>query len=115
MSFALSQDCMWVYQALPVDAGHCSVLQTICFPAASLELADFETRAAHYYRRIDAALDEDLPFLERQQRGLDSPFARPGRFGALEPSVGRFAYWYAQRLSEQLDAERERRARVRDG
>jgi phenylpropionate dioxygenase-like ring-hydroxylating dioxygenase large terminal subunit len=103
LTFALSQDSMWIYQAFPLDGGRCRVVQTICFPADSLELDDFEQRAAHYYARIDSALDEDLPFLQRQQQGLDSPFALPGRFGALEPAVGRFAHWYAKRLLRELD------------
>jgi len=103
LSFALSQDSMWIYQAFPLAADRCHVIQTVCFPRASFELDDFEQRAKHYYDRIDRALDEDLPFLRQQQVGLNSRFARPGRFGALEPSVGRFAWWYAQQLLQQLD------------
>ena len=102
LTFALSQDSMWIYQAYPLDAAHCRVVQTVCFPESSLELADFGERAAHYYARIDAALDEDLPFLLRQQRGLESPFALPGRFAALEPAVGRFAYWYARQMLGEI-------------
>ncbi|MDH3634155.1 MAG: aromatic ring-hydroxylating dioxygenase subunit alpha [Gammaproteobacteria bacterium] len=98
LTFALSQDSMWIYQAFPVSADCCRVIQTICFPAESVALDDFSERAVHYYQRIDAALDEDLPFLEQQQVGLNSKFARQGRFSALEPSVGKFAYWYAQQL-----------------
>ena len=105
LTFALSQDSMWIYQACPLGMGRSRVVQTVCFPAGSLELDDFEERAAHYYARIDAALDEDLPFLRRQQRGLESPFALPGRIGALEPAVGRFAYWYATQMLRGLDAE----------
>ena len=102
ITFALSQDSMWIYQALPLAADRCHVVQTICFPAESVALHGFEARAKHYYDRIDAALAEDLPFLEQQQLGLNSPFAKPGRFGALEPSVGKFAYWYAQQLLREL-------------
>lgn len=98
ITFALSQDSMWIYQAFPLAADRCHVVQTICFPCASIELDDFEQRAERYYDRIDAAIDEDLPFLEKQQLGLTSRFARPGRFGALEPSVGKFAYWYARQM-----------------
>jgi phenylpropionate dioxygenase-like ring-hydroxylating dioxygenase large terminal subunit len=104
ISFALSQDSMWIYQAFPLAADRCHVIQTICFPSASLELDDFEQRAEHYYDRIDAAIGEDLPFLENQQLGLNSRFANPGRFGALEPSVGKFAYWYARQMLAGLAA-----------
>jgi hypothetical protein len=102
ITFALSQDSMWIYQAFPVSADRCRVIQTICFPAESVALDDFGERSTHYYQRIDAALEEDLPFLQQQQVGLKSCFARPGRFGALEPSVGKFAYWYAQQLLRHL-------------
>ena len=68
-----------------------------------MALDDFEERAQHYYERIDAAVTEDLTFLLEQQVGLASSFARPGRFSALEPSVARFAYWYAQQMLQQLN------------
>ena len=103
LTFALSQDSMWIYQALPVSAGRCRVTQTICFPRASTELGDFEARAAHYYERIDTAIAEDTPFLLEQQLGLASRFAQPGRFSALEPSVANFAFWYAGQLARELD------------
>jgi len=102
VTYALSQDSMWMYQAFPITADRCRVIQTICFPAETLAHDDFAKRAEHYYERIDAALAEDLPFLQQQQFGLASSFARQGRFSALEPSVARFAYWYAQQLLNQL-------------
>jgi len=101
-TFALSQDSMWMYQAFPLSADRCWIMQTISFPAESVAFDDFDERARHYYERIDAALAEDLPFLQQQQVGLNSKFARQGRFAALEPSVGKFAYWYAQQLLKHL-------------
>ena len=98
LTYAISQDSMWCYQAFPLSANKSHIIQTIAFPRDTVALDDFEERAEHYYTRIDAAVAEDLPFLEQQQIGLNSPFAKPGRFGALEPSVGRFSYWYAQQL-----------------
>ena len=54
---------------------------------------------AAYYHRLDTALDEDIPALENQQRGLASPDARQGRFSpTLEPNVAAFARWYAGRM-----------------
>ena len=93
-----------MYQAYPLTMDRSWIVQTIAFPSASVALDDFEARAEHYYTRIDAALAEDLPFLEKQQHGLNSPFAKPGRFAALEPSVGDFAYWYAQQMLRQLES-----------
>ncbi len=99
LTFAACFDSLWMYQAYPVTVDRCHVVQTICFPQASLEMPNFEARAEAYCQRIDTALEEDLPFLEAQQQGLASPFARQGRFSALEPSVANFACWYADKMS----------------
>ena len=104
LTFAASQDSLWMYQACPITMERSRVVQTVAFPSASVALDDFEERAQHYYARIDAALAEDLPFLQKQQQGLNSPFAQPGRFAALEPSVGDFAYWYSRQLLAELGA-----------
>jgi phenylpropionate dioxygenase-like ring-hydroxylating dioxygenase large terminal subunit len=103
ITFALSQDSMWIYQAFPLAPNRSHVVQTICFPEESVALEDFDDRVQHYYARIDAAVAEDLPFLEQQQIGLNSKFASQGRFAALEPSVGKFAHWYAQQLLSTLN------------
>jgi hypothetical protein len=66
-------------------------------------LDNFEDRVVHYYDRIDAALNEDLPFLQQQQLGMTSKFAKQGRFASLEPSVANFAYWYSARLLAALN------------
>ncbi|MFB3059514.1 MAG: SRPBCC family protein, partial [Gammaproteobacteria bacterium] len=100
---AASQDSLWMYQAFPLSADRCQVLQTVCFPAETVALSTFENRVIHYYDRIDTALNEDLPFLLQQQIGLKSKFAKQGRFSALEPSVAKFAYWYSQRMLEGLE------------
>ena len=78
------------------------MIQTICFPAETVNAGEFENQVEHYYNRYDSALDEDIPFLEEQQIGLTSPFAQPGRFSSLEPSVANFAHWYAKSLAESL-------------
>ena len=98
-TFAASNDSLWMYQALPLTADRCHVIQTVAFPEASTQLPDFADKSLAYYERIDTAIDEDLPFLIDQQQGLSSPYARQGRFSALEPSVGNFACWYAERMA----------------
>ena len=100
LTFAACFDALWMYQAYPVSTDCCKVTQTIAFPGPSVERADFAARAEIYYRRIDTALAEDLPFLREQQAGLASPFARQGRFSALEPGVGNFACWYAETMDD---------------
>jgi len=103
LTFAASQDSLWMYQAFPLSPDRCRVLQTICFPTETVALSAFENRVTYYYDRIDTALNEDLPFLLQQQIGLKSKFAKQGRFSALEPSVAKFAYWYSQRMLEGLE------------
>ena len=99
MTFAAGNEAMWVYEAHPAGPGRCRVTQSICFPPETVALPGFEEKAAAYYHRLDTALDEDIPALENQQRGLASPDARQGRFSPrLEPNVAAFARWYAGRL-----------------
>jgi phenylpropionate dioxygenase-like ring-hydroxylating dioxygenase large terminal subunit len=99
LTFAVGADAMWMYVALPDGPGQCSVTQHVCFPPSSIALPDFEDTAALYYERFDAALEEDIPALEGQGRGMRSPEARQGRFSPLlEVNVSRFASWYAARM-----------------
>ena len=102
MTFAASNEAMWVYEVYPLEPGRTLVGMTACFPAETAEQDGFEERAAHYYERLDAAIAEDIPALEGQQIGLTSPYARQGRYAFLEDSVARFAHWYAGRLTDHL-------------
>lgn len=96
MSFAANQDALWCYEAYPLGPQRCKVVQTSCFPPASVALPDFAVKSAVYLERMDAALAEDVPALENQQRGFANPDARPGRLQPeLEPNVASFARWYA--------------------
>ena len=93
MTFAASGEALWVYEATPLGADRCRVVQSVCFPRETIALADFEEKVLPYYERMDAALNEDLPALERHHQGITSPFARQGRFCAdLEPNVANFAF-----------------------
>ena len=100
MTFAAASDAMWVYEVLPLAPDRTRVGMTACFSSAATALPDFEEKAAHYYHRLDVGIAEDIPVLEKQQAGLTSPLARQGRFSSLEPSVGNFACWYAERMRE---------------
>ena len=103
LAFAASSECLWMYEAMPLAPNRCQVRSTFCVPAATAALPDFEARARHYYDRLVAVLDEDIPMLERQRRGLANPHGGQGRFAAeLEPIVGHFAVWYAAVLRESL-------------
>ena len=101
MTFAAGRDALWVYQAYPLGPDRCQVFQTACFPPETVASEGFTQKAALYHDRLDAALDEDIPALVNQQRGLASPDARPGRFQPdLEPNVAAFASWYAKALTQ---------------
>ena len=102
MTFAASNEAMWVYEVYPLAPGRTLVGMTACFPAETAVQDGFKERAAHYYERLDAAIAEDIPALEGQQIGLASPYARQGRYAVLEDSVARFAHWYAGRLMDHL-------------
>jgi phenylpropionate dioxygenase-like ring-hydroxylating dioxygenase large terminal subunit len=96
MSFAANTDAMWCYEAYPLGPDRCKVVQTSCFPPDSVALPEFAEKSRAYLERMDAALDEDIPALVNQQRGMTNPDARPGRFQPdLEPNVAAFARWYA--------------------
>ncbi len=103
MAFAAGRDALWIYEANPISARRCRVTMTACFPREMVAMADFESRVEHYYVRLDAAIAEDIPALENQQLGLNSPFARQGRFQPLlEANVAAFAQWYARQLTRSV-------------
>ncbi len=102
MTFALARDCAWIYEATPITPDRSRIVQSVCFPRASLALPDFETRAEAYYRRLDTAIAEDIAVLEEQQAGIASPLSRPGPYAELEPSVSAFAGWLRERLGEPV-------------
>ena len=96
MTFAANVDALWCYEAYPLGPNRCKVVQSSCFPPESVALPEFAEKSAVYLDRMDAALDEDVPALENQQRGFACPDAVAGRFQPdLEPNVASFARWYA--------------------
>ena len=101
LTFAASMDCMWIYHVYPITAKSTRVIQTVCFPPETTQRDDFREKSEMYYQRFDFAIDEDIPALERQQAGMQSPYAVQGRFSALEPCVGNFACWYSQATRNQ--------------
>lgn len=99
MAFAAGRDAIWIYEATPINARQCHVTMTACFPREVVAQPGFDDKVAHYYERLDAAIAEDIPALENQQIGLNSPFAMQGRVHPLlESNVASFARWYAQQL-----------------
>ena len=99
LTFAAGSEALWAYAARPLGPARCAVTQWVCFPPGTVASPGFEAKAKRYYARMDEALDEDIAVLERQQLGMDSPFARPGRWSDLEQGAAAFAAWYAVRLA----------------
>ncbi len=107
MTFAAGKEALWVYEAYPLGAGRCRVVQSACFPPETLAGEGADEKLAAYHDRLDAALDEDIVALTNQQLGLSNPDSKPGPFQPLlEPSVAAFAEWYSTQLEaiEEIDA-----------
>ena len=99
MTFAAGAESVWIYEAYPITAQRSHIVLTLCFPESTTHTQDFEFRANYYFKRLLAAIDEDIDALENQQAGLNSPLAQPGRFNPeLEPNVASFAIWYANQF-----------------
>lgn len=99
MTFALGADALWLYEASPLGASRCLVHQTACFSPDTINQADFEHRVTAYYQRLDVAIEEDIPALENQHRGLQSGATRQGPFQPLlEANVVAHTHWYASQL-----------------
>ena len=98
LTFAAGGEALWAYGARPLGPRRCRVTQWVCFPPRNLATPGFEAKSQRYLARMDEALAEDIAVLERQQLGMDSPFARAGRWSDLERGAAAFAAWYARRL-----------------
>ena len=99
LTFAAGSEALWAYGAQPLGPHRCRVTQWVCFPPRTVAAPDFEAKAKRYYARMDEALAEDIAVLECQQLGMDSPFARAGRWSDLERGAAAFAAWYARRMA----------------
>jgi len=99
--FALTQDCMWWLQQFPQGPARTKVVVGSCFPKSTVARPDFAEKAAYYYRRWDKSLPEDNAISERQQAGLQSSFASPGRLSVREPMVRDIGNWILDRVLAQ--------------
>ena len=97
---------VFTWNSLPQGAGKTHVSIGSCFPRATVERPDFTEVVQRYYKRWDKSLPEDNWISERQQSGLMSAMARPGRYSSHEPIVHAIANWV---LDHALDAPRSRR------
>jgi phenylpropionate dioxygenase-like ring-hydroxylating dioxygenase large terminal subunit len=98
---ACTIDCAWYLELHPLGPGRTRLVHGALFPKDRLTRPDFADIAKNYYKRWDITIEEDIVASERQQRGLESPFALPGRFSYREPLVHQIDNWILDRV---LDA-----------
>jgi phenylpropionate dioxygenase-like ring-hydroxylating dioxygenase large terminal subunit len=100
LAFAASSDALWSFGVEPLSPERTRVTMAVCFAPEVTQQADFFERFAPYRQRMQEGLEEDLEVLQRQQRGLTSPLARPGPYAPLlEDSVRRFHVWLSARVA----------------
>jgi choline monooxygenase len=98
---ACTIDCAWYLELHPLGPSRTRLIHGALFPKDRLARNDFADVAKHYYKRWDITIEEDIVASERQQRGLDSPFARPGRFSYREPLVHEIDNWILDRVLDR--------------
>jgi choline monooxygenase len=96
--FGSTIDCMWWLELHPVSAAKTKLIVGSSFPRKTVERNDFADVVERYYKRWDISIPEDNDISALQQKGLSSPFARPGRLTHLEPLVHDLANWVLDRV-----------------
>jgi len=95
---ACTIDCAWYLELHPLGPERTKLIHGALFPRSRLTRPDFAEVAQNYYKRWDITIEEDIVASERQQRGLASPFVRPGRFSHREPLVHEIDNWVLDRV-----------------
>ncbi len=96
--FATTKDCMWFLQTIPLGPARMRLSVGSCFPRSTVERRDFPEVVQRYYTRWDKSIPEDNAISERQQDGLGTSLARPGRLSLHEPVVHSIANWVLDRV-----------------
>lgn len=99
-TFCMTKDCVWWLEMRPRGPHRSEMIVGTCFPKETVERPDFEEKIKYYNKRWKKSIQEDIDISEIQQRGLSSPFAKPGRLSHLEPFVHVFANWILDRVLE---------------
>jgi len=95
--FAVTQDCMWWLQPFPSGPDGMKLVAGACFPKSTVARDDFAEKAERYYYRWDKSVPEDNDISERQQAGIGSDLATPGRLSIYETVVHDIANWVLDR------------------
>ena len=96
--FGCTYDCMWWLELHPEGPTRSKLTVGSSFPNSVVARDDFDEVVARYYRRWDISIAEDNEISDRQQQGLASPFARPGRLSIMEPLVHTLGNWILDRV-----------------
>ena len=84
----------------PISPSRTVMVHGALFPKQRLERPDFDEVVKNYFQRWDVTIEEDILASVRQQRGLETPYAPPGRFSYREPLVHQIDNWI---LDQVLD------------
>lgn len=95
---AFTVDCAWYLELHPMGPHRTKLVHGGCFPRSRLERPDFAEIAANYFTRWDITIAEDIRACNLQQKGVSSPFCRPGRFSRREPLVHEIDNWILDRV-----------------
>jgi hypothetical protein len=97
---ACTIDCAWYLEMHPLGPDRTRMVHGALFPRSRLERPDFQELASNYFTRWDITIEEDIVASERQQKGVDTDYAKPGRFSYREPLVHEIDNWV---LDQVLD------------
>jgi phenylpropionate dioxygenase-like ring-hydroxylating dioxygenase large terminal subunit len=97
--FALQPDEMDVLQIIPESIGRHRVRWSICYRPDAWSDPVFEEKLAGSKAILDAVHRQDMDACRSVQRGVVSPFARPGRLSHLEKGVWQFNDWVREQLA----------------
>ncbi len=89
----LTNDCVWYLELRPQGPRRTTLIHGACFPRKTVARDDFAEVVTRYYRRWDKTAGEDIRASEWQQKGLESPLSRPGRFSFREVLVHEIDNW----------------------
>jgi phenylpropionate dioxygenase-like ring-hydroxylating dioxygenase large terminal subunit len=95
---ACTIDCAWYLELHPIGPARTRLIHGALFPRSRRQRPDFEELANNYYHRWDITITEDIVASELQQKGVDTPYARPGRFSYREPLVHEIDNWVLDRV-----------------
>jgi choline monooxygenase len=97
----LTKDCVWYLELRPQGPRRTQLIHGACFPQRTVARDDFAEVVTRYYRRWEKTAAEDIRASEWQQKGLESPFSRPGRFSFREVLVHEIDNWILDRVLDR--------------